>query len=1148
MPDQGGKRRFIGRGNRVRHPRSVGPGAWSRVRSWFRRRSRWELIGIYGGAGLLTASLAIFLLLISPLTSMMVTPRIAQAIEAQLGPGYTVYIGGSRVAVTANGLDLQFDGFEISDPGGNRVFGVPTAAVALDGNLLVSQRVALRRLRLTRPHLTLRIEASGQVALAGAEGGPPLFSLPAADVPQAAPAEVFGFLAAADALMKRDGPLANFELAEILNGDITVDDQRRGRVERVENVDVRIQRGKNGALTASAASAAVRERWSVSATLSGEPGGERNFDIGFDNLSLGRITYELVRDKAPIDIGGQLFGHVYAKLAPNGAVPAAEARIDVVNFSAIDREKPEGRMDIERMQVQLSWSGRERRLKIAEIEIAPGGSRFLLAGQARPVADDADVWEFALAGNERVLPGADPAMHALRFDRIEVVGKLERSAKTLRFDKASVQGRSLSVAGYGAVDFSGEKPMADFAIAGSRSPIAAIVRVWPTLIASGTRSWIQENVKRAMVEDLSIAMRGPLGEKMLRRELALDMRFTDAEITYLKDTPPAVGAHGYVRIVNENMETVVQGGRVEIAGADPLSIAGTRFSTQDHRLEPFAGDLATIVEGPVASVGALMSGPRLARMAPGVAPLMRGNGTVTIGLGLTGPYGKNADTSKLVLRINAGLTGWSMAKAVGKRDVDNGNFTLTIDPSTANLRGEVRLSGAPIAIEAILNRTPDNKLADTIVRFSLDPSKMKDFDNEALRISGPISAELVQTAPGVLANSRMRADLTGAAIQGPVGLAKAAGAPGQLSFTIQPHDDNWRLENFVAQGSGIDIQGSVELAKSGGLSDAQFSHFAVSQGDDTKLSVTKNGDAYKVVMQGASFNAQPVIKDVMSGAPEKRALDIDVEAKLGTVIGNNGETLSGADFKLSRRGNATRNLNLSGQIGAGAIEGRSAGDDAQRVISLRAGDAGAVLRFINVYRRLKGGVITLDVIPGQTSSGTIRIQNFQVVGDEKLTMVASNSNGNNNSTNSNRSSQRAAGATQTFTRMDSKFRMGGGRILIDDFEVYGNELGATLGGEINYAQDKVGISGTFVPAYALNNLFGKVPVFGALLGGGSGGGLVGITFAIDGAWSSPQMRVNPLSAVAPGFLRKIFEFRTQSPSTTGSAPTQQGQQPLTRPQ
>src|SRR5262245_42782653 len=136
MPEQGGERRHLGRGDRVRHPRSKGPGAWTRMRSWFRRCSLLAKFAIFSFVGIFVAVGVIFAVLLSPLTSMMATPRIAQAIETQLGPGYRVYIGGSRVAVTANGLDLKFDGFEIQDPGGNKVLGVPSAAIAVDGNLL----------------------------------------------------------------------------------------------------------------------------------------------------------------------------------------------------------------------------------------------------------------------------------------------------------------------------------------------------------------------------------------------------------------------------------------------------------------------------------------------------------------------------------------------------------------------------------------------------------------------------------------------------------------------------------------------------------------------------------------------------------------------------------------------------------------------------------------------------------------------------------------------------------------------------------------------------------------------------------------------------------------------------------------------------
>jgi hypothetical protein len=73
--------------------------------------------------------------------------------------------------------------------------------------------------------------------------------------------------------------------------------------------------------------------------------------------------------------------------------------------------------------------------------------------------------------------------------------------------------------------------------------------------------------------------------------------------------------------------------------------------------------------------------------------------------------------------------------------------------------------------------------------------------------------------------------------------------------------------------------------------------------------------------------------------------------------------------------------------------------------------------------------------------------------------------------------------------------------------------------------------GTFVPLYGLNNMFGQIPIVGMILGGGSNEGLVGVTFEVVGSPGQPVLRVNPLSAVAPGLFRKIFEFPNRGAQT-----------------
>ena len=59
----------------------------------------------------------------------------------------------------------------------------------------------------------------------------------------------------------------------------------------------------------------------------------------------------------------------------------------------------------------------------------------------------------------------------------------------------------------------------------------------------------------------------------------------------------------------------------------------------------------------------------------------------------------------------------------------------------------------------------------------------------------------------------------------------------------------------------------------------------------------------------------------------------------------------------------------------------------------------------------------------------------------------------------------------------------------------------------------------------LNRIFGEIPLLGLFLGNGDERGLIGITFKLSGKAKTPQLTVNPISVIAPGIFRQIFEFR-----------------------
>ena len=74
-----------------------------------------------------------------------------------------------------------------------------------------------------------------------------------------------------------------------------------------------------------------------------------------------------------------------------------------------------------------------------------------------------------------------------------------------------------------------------------------------------------------------------------------------------------------------------------------------------------------------------------------------------------------------------------------------------------------------------------------------------------------------------------------------------------------------------------------------------------------------------------------------------------------------------------------------------------------------------------------------------------------------------------------------------------------------------------------------------MPAYALNNLAAQVvPIIGPIISGGKNEGLFGVTFEVTGSPSAMTLRPNPISPLAPGFLRKIFEFRRMEDDPVGS--------------
>ena len=132
---------------------------------------------------------------------------------------------------------------------------------------------------------------------------------------------------------------------------------------------------------------------------------------------------------------------------------------------------------------------------------------------------------------------------------------------------------------------------------------------------------------------------------------------------------------------------------------------------------------------------------------------------------------------------------------------------------------------------------------------------------------------------------------------------------------------------------------------------------------------------------------------------------------------------------------------------------------------------------------------------------------------------------------SRKPAQQASGERLVFDHMVVPFSVSSNQFVLQDAAINGPLLGATMRGRIDFGHDTVALTGTYVPLYGVNALFQPLPVISDILNGRNNEGIFGITFAVQGRTSNPDIVVNPVSALAPGFLRQIFEFENQPAHT-----------------
>ena len=329
--------------------------------------------------------------------------------------------------------------------------------------------------------------------------------------------------------------------------------------------------------------------------------------------------------------------------------------------------------------------------------------------------------------------------------------------------------------------------------------------------------------------------------------------------------------------------------------------------------------------------------------------------------------------------------------------------------------------------------------------------------------------------------------------------------------------------------------GRVALKQGGGYSVVDLNEVRLGEDNEFALRIEPTDGAVSIELSGDRFDARPYIKNLIS--PSRLGGDGSadnapnvtggtryvVRANFNTVAAHRGEVIKDVSASLVARGSQIASATIEGKFLSGLpITVRLTPLEGGREFKVASADGGAALRASNFYSKVAGGELDFQALMANTPGSPIRkgeltLRRFDV--RNEATLAELDSRGRPKKSGPRRDGMSFKRLTLPFTT-DAKF------IRMCDIELKGNDMGAVAGGIIRKSDGALDITGTLIPMQGLTGFLDDVPLFGPLLTGGDNQGIFGITFAMGGTIANPKTQANPASALLPGFLRKMSEFRS----------------------
>ena len=660
-------------------------------------------------------------------------------------------------------------------------------------------------------------------------------------------------------------------------------------------------------------------------------------------------------------------------------------------------------------------------------------------------------------------------------------------------------------------------------------------RLWPPAASAHTHDWVVEHLHDGVVDALSARLGlhldlTPGAERPAQlRRLDGTMTFSKLAIEYFRPLELVRNVAGTARFGPTEITFTATGGDL---GKIRATGATARFYQLDTHDEQAKIDVSA--EGPLASALAILDTPPLGYAKEIGLDAKRAAGNFSAKLDFAFPLVHDLALKDIDYSAAATLQDVALADIVFGRDLSDGTLALKLDHSAAQVDGTAKLAGVPVSFA--WRQSLDTK-ADVQTHYRVKAT-LDGAERDALGLAAldnvVTGSTTVDASYDLNRAKRGRAlvtiDLNDAALDvKQIGLKKASGVPATARLTLALADDKLTaITEASLKGEGLDGEASARFDAQG-LSSLVVDHLAGGD-NDFHGSLARGPDGgWRLVASGKSLDASGLFEqlDRASAKPEPEP-PLDIDVRLDRLVLGPDRVARDVSAALASDSEHWQRASVDAQLSSNSSARlRYGGEAGERQFSLSTDNFGALLKVLGIYPNIEGGKFTLTGAAEDRSG--VRVLATKAVGSDYRVVKAPTLARLLSLASLSGMGALLSGQGIPFNRLEGDVDFATGKISLKNMRAYGGAIGINASGDIDRIAGQMNITGTLVPAYTLNSVIGDIPVIGSLLLGGQGQGVFASNFRVYGPTEDPQVSVNVLSTLAPGFLRNLFLFSPSGP-------------------